>query len=226
MKIMLTTVLLIASLSFAGNKDPKIVLDKVKQKLDRVNDYTARVLIKIDVDFLKVDDSRAKIFFKQPDRFKMEAEGFAMIPRASLNFSPLRLLQQKTVSVYIRSDTLRATPVDVIKLLPVDDHGKIILASLWIDTHHSNVLKIEASTKDRGTFSILFSYGKQSRYGLPDTAAIFFDVSRTRMPHFSFGKKNMNTAVKGRVKIIYSHYQINKGLKDRIFEEETEEELD
>ncbi len=226
MKLKIAAILLFGSLLFAGNNDPKILLNQVKQKLNRVNDYTAEILIKIDVDFLKVDDTKARVFFKQPDRFKMEAEGFAMIPRASLNFSPLRLLQQEFLSVYIKSDTLDSYKVDVIKLIPVTEDAKMILASLWIDPIHFNVLKIEVSTRDKGTFNIHFRYGKQIQYGLPDSARILFDVSRSRMPHFSFGQKKKKGALKGRVEIIYSHYQINKGLDDRIFEEETEEELD
>ncbi len=226
MNFKFAAILLICSLLFAQENDPKIILNNVKQKLDKVNDYTADILIKIDVDFLKVDDTKAKVFFKKPNRFKMEAKGFAMIPRASLKFSPLRLLQQDFLSVYIKTDTLNSAKVEVIKLIPVEEDAKMLLASLWIDPVHFNILKIEASTRDKGTFSIFFKYGKQIQYGLPDSAIILFDVSRSRMPHFSFGQKKKKGALKGRVEIIYSHYKVNEGLDENIFLDETEEELD
>lgn len=224
MKFKIITILLISSLLFAGNDDSKILLTKVKQKLDKVNDYTADILIKIDVDFLKVDDTEAKVYFKKPDQFKMEAKGFAMIPKASLNFSPLSLMQQDFISVYIKSDTLDSMAADVIKLIPVQEDANFVLATLWIDEVQSVVLKTEATTKDKGTFNIHFKYGSKIEYGLPDSAILFFDISKSRLPHFLTAKENQKKSMTGNVKIIYSDYKINEGLDDSIFTEESEDE--
>jgi len=223
-KFIILSLLLISSFLFAGIDSSKILLNKVVQKLDKVNDYTADIQIKIDVNFLKINDTEAKVYFKKPGQFKMEAKGFAMIPKASLNFSPLSLLQQDFISVYIKNDTLDLMAADVIKLLPVQEDANFILATLWIDEVHSVVLKTEATTRDKGTFNIHFKYGSKIEYGLPDSAIFFFDVSKSRMPHFSIGSKKPKKPMTGNVKIIYSDYKINEGLDDSIFEEESEEE--
>ena len=57
MKKLTTTVffILICAFLFAGN-DSRVLLQEVKNKLERVNDYSVNILIKIDVDFLKVDN--------------------------------------------------------------------------------------------------------------------------------------------------------------------------
>ncbi len=224
MKYKILTILLICSLLFAGNNDSETLLNKVIQKLDKVNDYTADILIKIDVDFLKVGDKKARVYFKKPDLFKMEAKGFAMIPKVSFNFSPLSLLQQDFISVYIRSNTLDSMATDMIKLIPVQEDANFILATLWIDKVHSVVLNTEATTKEKGTFTIHFKYGSNIEYGLPDSTIFFFDVSKAKMPHLSIGTEKKKKSMTGNVKIIYSDYKINEGLDDSIFEEDPEEE--
>ncbi len=224
------TLLLLLTLSvgvvqlFAGDSHSDNLLKNVILRLDRINDYTADILIKIDVDFLKIGDTKASVYFKKPDKFKMEARGFAMIPKASFSFSPLNFLQQDFLSVYIKEDTLDAIETDVIKLIPVREDSKIILATLWIDKVHSVVLKTEANTKDKGSFRIRYRYGTHIQYGLPDTAVVFFDISKSRMSHFPMGSKKLNKGAKGSVEIIYTNYKINKGLDDSVFEEESEEE--
>ncbi len=222
MNIKIVTILIMSSLLFASKNNSNILLNKVVQKLEKVNDYTANIQIKIDVDFLKINDTEAKIYFKKPDQFKMEAKGFAMIPKASLNFSPLSLLQQDFISVYIKSDTLDSVATDVIKLIPVQEDANFILATLWIDVIHSVVLKTEATTKDKGTFNIYFKYGSKLEYGLPDSATFFFDVSKSRMPHFPISQNKHKKSMTGNAKIIYSDYKINEGLDDSIFEEKIE----
>lgn len=219
-------IVLITTQLFAGNNDSKALLENVIQRLDKVNDYTADILIKIDVDFLKIGNTKANVYFKKPDKFKMEAKGFAMIPKASLSFSPINFLQQDFLSVYIKNDTLDSIEADVIKLIPVREESKIILATLWIDKDHSVVLKTEASTKDKGSFRIRYHYGANIQYGLPDTAVIFFDISKSRMSHFPMGSKKLKKGSTGSVKIIYSNYKINQGLDDSVFEEEIGDEFD
>ncbi len=226
MKTIITLIILGAVQLFAGDSNSDILLKNVVQRLDKINDYTADILIKIDVDFLKIGDTEANVYFKKPDKFKMEAKGFAMIPKASLSFSPINFLQQDFLSVYIKSDTLDSMKADVIKLIPVREDSKIILATLWIDKAHSVVLKTEATTKDKGSFRIRYRYGTNIQYGLPDTTVVFFDISKSRMSHFSMGANKLKKRSTGSVKIIYSNYKINQGLDDSVFVEEAEEELD
>ena len=224
------TILLLLFLSvvqlFAEEPNSDNLLKNIIQRLEKVYDYTADILIKIDVDFLKIGDTKANVYFKRPNMFKMKAKGFAMLPKASLSFSPLNFLQQDFLSVYIKKDTLDSIETEVIKLIPVREDSKIILATLWIDPVQSVVLKTEASTKDRGAFRIRYRYGTNIKYGLPDTTVIFFDILKTRSPHFPMSSKKLKKDTKGRVEIIYTNYKINNGLDDSVFEEEIEEETD
>ena len=88
-KKILPLVLLFSILAFSQSKNPDSILDRVKEEFNKIDDYTVDVKIKVDVDFLKMPDREAKIFFKKPDKIHIESEGFAMLPKEGLNFSPL-----------------------------------------------------------------------------------------------------------------------------------------
>ncbi len=74
-------------------KDPDQILQKVVANFEKIKDYEVDVNIKVDVEFLKVPESNAKIFFKQPDKIALKSEGFAMLPKNGFNFSPASLLK-------------------------------------------------------------------------------------------------------------------------------------
>lgn len=80
--------LLLPALLFAQTNDPYKIIDEVKAKFESVNDYCAEIAVTIDVDFLQMPDSKAKVYFKKPDKFKMDSDGFAMLPKQSVGFSP------------------------------------------------------------------------------------------------------------------------------------------
>ena len=67
------------------------ILEKVRLEFEKIEDYQVDVKIKVDVDFLKMPDREATIFYKKPDKFHIDSENFAMLPKSGLNFSPSRI---------------------------------------------------------------------------------------------------------------------------------------
>jgi len=68
-------------------KDPDLILTRVKEAFTVIEDYEVDVHIKIDVEFLKVPEGDAKLYFKQPDKIHVESEKFALLPKL-VNDSP------------------------------------------------------------------------------------------------------------------------------------------
>jgi outer membrane lipoprotein-sorting protein len=66
MKLLLTflSVFILTYSSFAQNEEA--LLQKVKAKMEKVNDYEAAGVMKLDVSFIKAPDSKVTIFFKNP----------------------------------------------------------------------------------------------------------------------------------------------------------------
>jgi len=228
--------LVIGQMVFARSDDSALLLQKARAKLNRVQDYSVNIAVKVDINFLKVKEMKARLYYKNPDKTKLEAKGFALIPKVSLEFSATRLLNNDFISVFVKNDTVDARPTAVIKLIPTKEGGRIILATLWIDVQDFVIRKLEAATQDKGSFTVYFKYGPDIDYGLPSEVSLLFNVKKGGFSHFSMPgqdsetegavKKNMKKPMQGHVQIFYSGYKINIGLKDSFFEEEEEEYYD
>ena len=220
-------VFLFSMVGFSQSKDPEAILNKVKAEFSKIEDYTVDVKVKVDVDFLKMPDREAKIYYKQPDKIHIQSEGFAMLPKEGLNFSPLSLLNSNFTSFYVREDTLNRIVTSVIKVIPLDGRSDVILSTLWVDIKRDLILKVESSRKPEGTFTIDMDYLKTEKgFWLPSSLVFTFSIDRSILPRkFNFDtdsdlKKAMEESTKvqtGKVFIDYSNYKVNTGLSDEIF---------
>ena len=220
-------VFLFSMVGFSQSKDPEAILNKVKAEFSKIEDYTVDVKVKVDVDFLKMPDREAKIYYKRPDKIHIQSEGFAMLPKEGLNFSPLSLLNSNYTSFYVREDTLNRIVTSVIKVIPLDGRSDVILSTLWVDIKRDLILKVESSRKPEGTFTIDMDYLKTEKgFWLPSSLVFTFSIDRSILPRkFNFDtdsdlKKTMEDSAKvqtGKVFIDYSNYKVNTGLSDEIF---------
>ncbi|MGE5351074.1 MAG: LolA family protein [Acidobacteriota bacterium] len=219
-KIILLLIIFSAAL-YAQKQDPNKLLEKVKQKFSSVNDYEVKAHIKVDVSFLKVPEMDAKIYFKKPDKMKMDTEGFAMLPKQAFNFSPDNMLKGDYSAIYVKQDNLSGTPVDIIKVIPNDPNSDIVLSTLWIDPVKDVIRKLESTPRRGGSFEISFNYGNMN-YPLPSSIQFSFDIPNP--PRGTNGpggqqKAKTNGPARGNVSVTYSDYKVNKGIPDAIFSE-------
>ncbi len=223
--------LFITAASFAQNLKPEDVLEKVKENFGRVNDYEVNVNIKVDVNFLKVPESKATIFYKKPDKIRLKSEGFALLPKEGLNFSPYSFLQGDYTAIFDKEQEVDGRPCYSVKIIPLGDRGDLILTTLFIDKERFIIRKIESTTKTNGTFSIDLKYDNNIKYPLPSQMIFSFNVQKMQMPKEITGdlggeesadkeNKSRNKTTTGKVYVSYSDYKVNKGIPDSIFEED------
>ncbi len=224
MKKLFLMCLWISSFAFAQSKNPDVIINNVKQAFSKIKDYSVDVNIKVDVSILKVPEMNAKLFFKQPDKVHIESEGFAMLPRDGLYTSPLSFIKDDYTAIYTRDEKLNGINTSVIKIIPLNDKGDLILTTLWIDLTKNVILKVESTTKLNGTFSLILNYGS-NKYPLPSSMEFTFNADKMKMPQFPTdetgnNKKKKNSGmISGKVFITYSNYSVNKGIPDKVFEQ-------
>ena len=212
--------------SSGQSKDPDDILDRVKAAFIMIEDYEVDIQIKIDVDFLNVPDSEAKLYFKQPNKIHVKAEKFALLPKQGLDFSPLGLLSVKYTALYEREDTIRDTQTSVVKIIPLGNDGDIILSTFWVDQTRNLIIRMESTKKPTGTFTIDFTYEKYDYYELPSQMEFTFTVDRMMFPRGMDGQaeneddngESKSDSTTGKVYITYKNYKINQGLTDELFE--------
>jgi outer membrane lipoprotein-sorting protein len=210
------------------SKDPYEILDRVKAAFKVIEDYEVDIHIKIDVEFLKVPDSEAKLYFKQPDKIQVESEKFALLPRQGLDFSPLGLISGKYTALYEREDTIRNIPTSVVKIIPLGNDNDIILSTFWVDQSRNLIIRMESTKKPTGTFTIDFTYKKYDEYyELPSRMEFTFTVDRMMFPRGMDGQADADNdsdkesdSTTGKVYITYTNYKINQGIPDEIFKNE------
>jgi outer membrane lipoprotein-sorting protein len=222
----LVFLLVVPIVIFYQTKDPYKILDKVKENFERVKDYQVEAVIKVNMEFLKVPDMKATIYFKQPNKLKLDSKEFAMLPKQAFNFSPTALLDKNYNAIYVGQDKIDGRDASIIKVIPNSDSGSVILSTLWVDTEKNIVRKIVSTVRRGGDTQIELSYDKDSKYPLPDKITFSFEVPKLqylqdpREKKIETEKKSESKQTdKGTVSITYSNYKVNQGLPDSIFQE-------
>lgn len=225
MKIIIAILLVLSTIGFSQSKDPDEILKTVIKNFDRVQDYVVDVNIKVDVQGVKVPETKAKIYFKQPDKIHLESEGFAMLPKDGMLFSPSSLLKKDYTAIFEKDVDLNGVKVSVIKVIPSGDQSEIILSTLWIDQNKKMVRKIESTTKSDGTFAIDINYDDSIKFPLPSQIVFYFNLDKMNLQLNNKNgdpdnrKRGFDSTTKGKVVVKYSNYVINKGINDSVFEE-------
>lgn len=225
-KVFLTMLICIVEI-FPQQRIADELINSVITNFNRVKDYEVDIEIKVDIDFLKVPDSKAKIYFKQPDKIRLKSEGFAMLPKEGLDFSPSALAKKDYTAIYEQDVILNGKKVSVVKIIPVGEQSNIILSTLWIDPIDKVIRKVESTTKTNGTFTIEFYYNDSFNYPLPEKMVFSFNIDKLNLPkafttdgNTPKKKKRLPDApTKGNVIVKYSDYKVNKGIPDSVFED-------
>lgn len=229
MKSILSLIFLCLAIpSLRAQTDANALLEKVKTKYNQVKDYEASGKMKTNVIFIKAPVASIKVFYKNPDKLKIKNEsGVSFVPKGSVNINMGNIF---TLSKYTALDggteTVNGKSVRVVKVLPDDETGEIVLSTLYIDENALLVVKSKTTTRENGTYELDMSYGNYAKYGLPDKVKFTFNTKEYKLPKgvtFDYdngsSEKGKEAAAnkKGTVEITYSAYTINKGLKDEVF---------
>lgn len=214
-------------LSHISAQTPEELINKIKAKLEKVNDYTANGKLKTNVVFIKAPVASVKVYYKKPDKIKIINEkGISFIPKGAVNINLTKFLTAAGTYEIVDAGHEPVTGYRVLKLLPGDENSDIVLSTLYIDEKTELIRKAKNTTRDNGTYELEMYYGNYAPYGLPDKVIFTFNTKDYKLPKgvtFDYDdgtKKKQDDPLKnkkGKVEITYSDYTINKGVEDSIF---------
>lgn len=227
MKKIFLIILICLIINEVSAQTPEQLVNQVKTKLEKVNDYTAKGKLKTNVIFIKAPVASVKVYYKKPDKMKIVNEnGISFIPKGSVNINLAKFLSGAGNYEIVDAGKEPATGLRILKLLPSDENSDIVLSTLYIDEKTELVKKAKNTTRDNGTYELEMSYGRYSSFGLPDKVVFSFNTKDYKLPKgvtFDYddgSKKNSDDSLKnkkGRVEITYSEYSINSGVDEAIF---------
>lgn len=208
-------------------QDPQVLLMKLKAKLDQVNDYVAEGAMKTDVAFIKAPVGKVKVYFKKPNRFKLERNGgISILPKGGISVNLGNLLATDDfLALDAGVQTMGKDKVRIIKMLPQKESADIVLSTLYVDEAQLLIRKTATTTKENGTYEMEMTYGPQAHLGLPSKVVFSFNAKDYKLPKgialefddADAAAKEKMKGKKGRVEIVYSSYRVNQGIADAIF---------
>ena len=227
-RFIITLCLSFAAIFVVEAQDAASLVQKVRAKLEKVNDYEASGEMKTNVSFMKVPAAQVKVYFKKPNKIKIKNEkGISLVPKGTVSISLNNLLSGEYQALDGGVDNVNGTPVKVVKLLPVDENGEVVLSKLYIDEKNLLILRAKTTTRESGTNELEMMYGKFAAYALPDKIIFSFNTQDYKLPKgvtfdYDDGSPKKKEAPasqtqRGKIEITYSTYAINKGISDDVF---------
>lgn len=222
-KIWIWLVLFAPGILPAAAQDADAIIKQVKEKLATVKDYQADGVMRTDVSFMKVPESRVVVYYQHPDKLRIrKADGIAIVPKGSSNVNLAQLfVNDHYTAVPAGKSSIGGTAVTIIKLLPLDEKSEVVVATLYIDEKQHLVRKAIMTTRSSGTYEMEMSYGKYAQWGLPDKVVFSFNTKDYKLPKgmaldYDTGEKPAATGTtdkeqKGKLEISYSNYVVNQG---------------
>jgi outer membrane lipoprotein-sorting protein len=213
---------------FTYAQDVTDLVNKVKAKLDKVNDYSAIGVLKTDVAFIKAPLSKVVVYYKKPNHFRLVKNGgISVLPKGGLSINMNTVISTNNFTALDAGyDTIDRVRTKVVKLLPNDENSDVVLSTLYIDEINLLIRKAVTTTRENGTYELTMSYKKYMDYALPDKVIFGFNAKDYKLPkgitldfdeNTSPDEMNKLKNKKGKVEIDYSSYNINRGVDDAVF---------
>jgi outer membrane lipoprotein-sorting protein len=209
---------------FASGDKTELILEKARAYASKVHDCQVTVTIIPHIASLKMPDTKATAYFKEPDKFKIKTDGMAFFPKTGFPFPPSALLMKKFTAIQESDEYIDKRACFVIKLVPSGGQNEVVLSTIWVDKQNYLIRKIESVTKVKGTFTILLKYENSAatQYGLPSSATYSFDLTNGEGSTADKSDNETNSGrnkkfTNGSVEANFYDYKINAGIDDAVF---------
>ncbi|RYZ00619.1 MAG: hypothetical protein EOO11_00905 [Chitinophagaceae bacterium] len=210
-------------------QEATVLVQQVKARIEKVADYRATAQMDIDVPFIDAPRSEVQVFYRRPDKFRVQKpQGISLLPKGGVRINLAALLAGNNYTVVdAGTATVGGSATRVVKLLPNDESGPVVLSTLYIDAAQPVIRKTTVVAREGGSYEMLFEYGRYTAWGLPDRVTFVFSAREFKMPKgvtFDYEKSGPKKETpkgdgKGRVVLTYTSYTINKGVPDAVFKD-------
>ena len=193
-------------------------LDAIEKKYSGLKDYIADVNVHFDMETFKTPDMQAKLYFKAPDKMKVESKGVFFFPREGGFFNPA-LFKKDDFEIRILEPVAEGKKDIKLKIVPKKKEKMGREFVLLIDRNDNLVREIQTSQFDGRETKAKIEYGRYGSFELPRYILLTLDLPSVEPNEKrGFGPfEQKSERVTGTIEITYANYKVNTGLKDEIF---------
>ncbi len=232
--------LLIAGIAWAQPlKSPSEIFAMVHYNLSRVQDYKVDLKIKIAVPGFRMPGKKVHYAFKAPDHVKLEASGFAMVPRQGILPFYNELMRD---SLKIAAETLEKTELDgqEVWIVAFQDtfYKQDALIKLWVGDPSGAILKGVVTIDGNDIFTLTSHYEiidqivympleTRIELKLPSKMKTLRHLNSTPQAKMEMMQTlradTTHAPVEGQIKLTFSDYEVNRGIPDSYFDSEKDD---
>jgi len=234
--------ILVSSSLFSYEKKEDYYIKKTNEKFNSIDDYRVDMTIKLEIPAFRMPKKKYKVYYKRPNKIKVKAKGFGILPKTGLFTSPndnfdnltnIKLSNYKDSKnihdVIIIGDLI----VDSLKLEMPNEYSRITfdpIVEVKIDTLNWVIKNVTTRLDTLKLFQINNYYKMyDNKYYMPYQSIVKYYVKDKKLFNWLnkdagniIGQdnlpKNNESIVEGTITVDYKKYAINKGIKDKIFD--------
>ena len=238
----LGVLILFSSRAFFSESFEDYCVKKTDEQFNSVFDYQVDMIVKLDIPAFRMPKKKYKVYFKQPNKIKVKARGFGLLPKTGLftspndNFDNLKNLKLSSFKdpnnlddIIIVGDLI----VDSLKLEMPNEYSRLTFkptVEVKIDTSSWVIKNVTTKLDTLKLFQINNFYELYERkYYMPKESIVKYYIKDKELFNWInkdasniMGKGEMsnknNSIVEGTIYVKYKQYIINKGLEDSIFD--------
>ncbi len=228
----LLLLLLLLPLS-AQTWDVHQVLDSLRSRFQRIEDYQVDLNVSLKMPGLRMPRKKMTLTFKQPDKTRLEARGFAMVPRRGLALSPDSLVQQLRDLTMVGDTLLNGHHCLIIRGVENGPDDLTLLAEILVDRKLWLVRGITTYLENHEVFRLWTEYVEVAPgIHMPGETHLRFQINerfirgRSRNHRSYIYDPDIQEPVfddagdlAGEASIVFSNYRINMGIPDEFFHE-------
>lgn len=223
MRKVILFVLFITQLNFAQSKNADKILEKVKSNFDLIQDYIVEVKGKVNFPDAVIPEIQAKIYFKKPDKFKIDSESFLILPKQAIRFGPDVLFKKDFSSILSGETEIDNLKHYIVKVIPNNPEDEEVV-TLWINSSNYTIRKMSGVSSKAGRVEAEFFYSLiDGKYWLPEKIQVNFEIKNLRLMRQRKLDKDLkildDSPKSGSIILTYSNYIVNNGIDDKIFSE-------
>ena len=78
----------VSSFLFSYEKKEDYYIKKTNEKFNSIDDYKVDMTIKLEIPAFRMPKKKYKVYYKRPNKIKVKAKGFGILPKTGLFTSP------------------------------------------------------------------------------------------------------------------------------------------
>ncbi len=200
------------------------ILAALERKYAELKDYTADIQVHFAIETFRAPDLQAKLYYKVPDKMRLESKRVVFFPRDGGYFNPAQFGQDAYTVLFLGYVTYDKRKAVQLRLIPRKIKGDTQDMVLTIDTAKLLLQEMLLTQTGGKEVTAVFTYGTFGGFELPTFIRLILNLPAAE-PGMAQGfgaipDGGEEKRVQGEITITYANYKVNTGLGDELFKKD------